>query len=73
MSKLDPRWIRASAGYIGVVMVAWAGLLPGTGERFPGDPTFVHPYRISLGAAALAAATLLVGINVIRVLRHAVG
>ena len=64
MSKLDPRWIRASAGYIGVVivvvMVAWAGLLPGTGERFPGDPMFAHPYRISMAAVVL---TLAIGLG----------
>ncbi len=60
MSKLDPRWVRAGAGYIGVViavvMLAWVGLFPGTGERFPGDPTFGHPYRVSMSAVVLSLA-----------------
>lgn len=60
MSKLDPRWVRASAGYIGVVivvvMVAWAGLLPGAGERSPGDSILGHPYRVSMAAVVLLLA-----------------
>ncbi len=66
MSKLDPRWVRAGAVYVGVVvvvvMVAWVGLFPGTGERFPSDPPYGHPYRVSMAAVVLTLAVALGGL-----------
>lgn len=63
--NLQSTSLRAILGYalivVLVVIAANAGLYPGVGQAFPGQPWTAHPYRVAM-AATLAVLAIMLGI-----------